>query len=319
VLDYDKAWFPGGEYYHTRVKTKKKEITCYYEQITIAEREDILRWLDRRTSGELIFDDRPYAVYTVRPTKKIAFKDYLQMEADNELYSGTFTITFSAHDPFARLTCTTLEECNTVQARAELGLLPAAYMPPAARPGNTDALVYNPGTETGHSIIRFAGRVGSTDLTIKNTTTGDVCKLKAGLETGDYEYYELDSKTGRVTKTNIDGTVLDFAFHDEGYITFAPCRPIEENIRVSKTANSRNITTSSGFFTEDMKGKYIYLDGAWRYIGKIESSTEAILNVPLSTTGTETTKIVSMNYLTILAAHDANITQLEIICKPEVR
>lgn len=75
ILDIERSWSPGGEYFHTRTTSKKKEIECYYEQITLQEREKILRWLDRRTSGELIFDDRPYAAYYVRPTKKIEFKD----------------------------------------------------------------------------------------------------------------------------------------------------------------------------------------------------------------------------------------------------
>lgn len=75
VLDLERSWNAGGEYYHSRVKTRTFNISCFYDEITVAQREAILRWLDRRTSGNLIFDDRPYAEYHVRPAKRIEFKD----------------------------------------------------------------------------------------------------------------------------------------------------------------------------------------------------------------------------------------------------
>lgn len=62
VIDEERSWFPGGDFYKTRVKSKVKSIECYYEQVTKGEKDKIIRWLDRRTSGKLWFDDRPYAV-----------------------------------------------------------------------------------------------------------------------------------------------------------------------------------------------------------------------------------------------------------------
>lgn len=319
VIDYERAWNDGGGYFKSRVKSKVFNLSCYYENITHAQREKIIRWLDRRTSGELIFDSRPYAKYFVRPTKTIAAKDYLQVQYGEKLYSGTFTATFTAYDPFATLLYETLDETTNNNAREETALIYSSQMPPAVSVGDTSCLVYNPGTEVGHSIIKFAGRTGSSDMIINNTVTGDVCVLRAGTIVENGAYLIIDSKTGRVTQTDWSGTVLKFEFHDKGYIKFAPAFPIVRDVQINTTANSRTITSTTAVFDESMNGQYIYLDNAWRYIGLIISPTQANVNTPLSITGTETTTIATLNHLTIVCAADASIETLEIECKAEVR
>ena len=98
--------------------------------VTIEEREAILQWLDYKTSGELIFDNRPYVSYTVRPTKKISFKDYLQEEMGERFYSGTFTISFTAFDPFGKLTQDFVDDPVVNQRlEAETGVIDENKMP----------------------------------------------------------------------------------------------------------------------------------------------------------------------------------------------
>ena len=320
IIDSERAWQSGGEYFKARVKTKEFKLDCFYDQITYEQREKIIRWLDRRTYGELIFDERPWAAYFVRPTKFIEFKDYNQNSHSEELFSGTFTITFSAYDPFARLLYLEDIDGQDPHAVIETGILPASFTPDTVSVSDTDFLVYNPGTELGHSVIRFAGSTGSSDFTIFNSTTGDKFTLRSGLTTDTGEYYEAFSKTGRVEKvTSLGERVLDFAFHNDGYLTFAPCFPIYRDTLVQTSTGSKIITSSKETFSLDMVGKYIFVDGKWRYIGKVNSETEAELNTTVSNTGTETTNIVTMNYLTITKASDATITKLEVECLPEVR
>lgn len=320
VASIDRSWTPGGEYFHTRVTSRVKELECFYEQITIAERERILRWLDRRTSGKLIFDERPYAAYFVRPTKKIEFKDQLQTEMGEKLYSGTFTITFTAYDPFAELLWDTIDgHEDNEQAIAETGLLASSQMPKLVAPSDTDCLIYNPGTEIGHSIIRFAGKTGSSNLEIYNAATGDKCVLKAGLETIGDEYYEIDSKTGRFLKVNGSVKNIDFAFHDEGYITFIPHDPILRDIPITTTNGSKSVKSSEPIFNASLIEKWIHIEDDWFYISDIVSEYEANINVPASKTATGIATIATMNYLTITKANDAEITRLEISCKAEVR
>ena len=320
ILDMERSWIPGGEYFHTRVTSKKIELECYYEQVTLAEREKILKWLDRRTSGKLIFDNRPYAAYFVRPSKKIEFKDYLQTDMSKKLYSGTFTITFTAYNPFAELLWETADGHEDDEwAMVETGLLKSEQMPPAVSTEDTTCLIYNPGTETGHSIIRFAGKTGSSNFEIYNGATGDKCVIRNGFETADGEHYELHSETGRAFRVNNGFETLDFAFHDEGYITFAPCDVVEREILVNATAGSRMIQSPEHEFKEDMQGQYIWIDGEWKYISQATGS-EMQVNTPIGNNVSGAKAIVTnMNFITITKASDAVIERLEIVCKAEVR
>ena len=52
------------------------------------------------------------------------------------------------------------------------GILPAAVMPPAPTADSENFLLYNPGTETAHTIFRLAGSVDEDGLLIRNFTTG---------------------------------------------------------------------------------------------------------------------------------------------------
>lgn len=56
----------------------------------------------------MIFDDRPNVVYRVRPSKQIEPEIYEHLLEGNKekTYSGTFTATFSAYEPFGFLTKT---------------------------------------------------------------------------------------------------------------------------------------------------------------------------------------------------------------------
>lgn len=330
MIDMEKSWNDGGECYKPRIKSRKKELDCYYEDITIAEKERILRWLDCRTNGELIFDDRPYAMYRVCPTKKIEFKDYLQSDGEEKLYSGTFTITFTAYDPFADLIWDTLDDHEyDERVIEETGLIPSSFMPPAITADTIesmaetkqviDGLIYNPGTEKGHSIIRFAGKTGSTDLRIYNAANGGEFVLKAGLETSGNEYIECLSETGRILRVGEGNPKVDFAWHDEGYITFEPFGSIVRDVLIITTAGSRNIMGGYEIFDDSMVGKYIYANGKYRDILEVISPMEILVSTPLEVTTAEISLITSMNYITITKAADAEISRLEIICKPEVR
>lgn len=324
VIDFERSWHSGGEYLHSRTKTRVFNLSCYYEDITIEQREEILRWLDRRTSGDLVFDDREYATYHVRPTKKIEFKDYLQRDqiANRDLYSGTFTIVFSAYDPFASLNIMHSTSSTSRRALAETGLLPESMTPTVPVLSTiTNFVMYNPGTEYGHTIIRFSGATGSSDLVIKNATTGDVCVLKAGLVVDSKNYIEINSKTGRVELITYDGARdLYFAFHDEGYIRLAPCMPVKRNLVVGTTSGSKTVTATSGSFNPDMVGQYIYIDGSWKYIGAYISANKIDTNTTASRTASGiSTNVVTMNYITVSRASDSTVTKFEMTCNPEVR
>lgn len=313
VLDQDRSWYPGGYYYKSRAKNRTFSLPCFYEGLTRKERENIVKWLDRRGSGWLIFDERPWARYYVHPTKKVEFKDYSFGGNEERRYSGTFTITFTAYYPFAELIGAT-EETAVHGSDCEVDLLPDSEMPSGDVKAKTEFTLYNPGTESANTIITFVGSTGSSDLKITNVTTGDVCVLKAGLTATSAAPYKIDSKTGRVTR----GNVLDFAFHDEGYIQLAPNEILRDNIAVKTTSGNKTITSAYAF-EPGFVGAYIYVGNAWRYLGSYTNEQKMLMNVNATATATERTKIASMNYFTIEKASNASITTLQIDFVPEVR
>lgn len=228
VIDEENGWTPGGNYYKSRVKSKEFSLSCFYDNVTYETRENIIRWLDRRTSGELIFDARQWAKYFVRPTKTIIANDYLQVNnGEEELYSGTFTVVFTAYYPFAELIPVSSNEWNSPTARkkyqSEINVLPNWISAPTIK--SDTCIVFNPGTETGHSIIRFKGRTGSSPLKIKNLKNGTEFSFRAGTITQNGEWYEANSKTGRVERCSERGNpIVDFSVHDDGFIVFEPSK-----------------------------------------------------------------------------------------------
>ena len=320
VLDDERSWFAGGDYYRSRVKSRQFELPCYYEDVSRKELEDIVKWLDRREQGYLIFDDRPFARYYVHPTKRIEPKNYGIEYGLARRYSGTFTVTFTAYYPFADLLYTN-EEDAPIEALNEVDLLPEDLMPATDVKSLSEFVVYNPGTELGQSFIEFAGTTGAANgdnLVITNVTNGDKCIIRAGTTTDTGKHYEIDSKKGRMELVSTTGRILDYVPHGAGYIHFEPNVILADNILITQTSGSR-VLTSHYAFKPEYVGAYIYIDGGWKYLGTYTSEAEMQMNVNASSTKTVRTKIVTMNRLTITKDANASISTLNVYCRPEVR
>ena len=196
-------------------------------------------------------------------------------------------------------------------------ILPAAMMPPSPTVNSTSFLMYNPGTEAAHTIIRLAGDAGE-GLLIRNLTTGQRCKV-AGL-TGTSllpgALLVLDSEKGQTRVELGDESTLAFAFHDEGYITLAPCTPFTRAVSVSHTAGS-NTVTSADLFKPYMKGQYLYLSG-WVKINVVTDENTAVIARNADSTGTTVTPIVTMNEMELTGANAA-LTRFEMEYFPRVR
>lgn len=261
----------------------------------------------------MIFDDRKHIAYRVHPTKRIQISLYSSDLPDGTRYSGTFTATFTCYDPFGRLL---KEELDAAPKEAELyetGLLSAEMTPEAPSVDSSFFLLYNPGTEVGHSIIRLTGDVGEDGLLIRNLTTGQKCKvvnLKAS-SLLEGAYLELDSEKCQTSIVIGDESELAFPFHDEGYITLAPCLPFIRAIEVSHTAGS-NTVTSDGVFAAHMEGQYLYIDG-WKCILQVTDGNNAILSAAVESTGTTQTPVVTMNEIEVTGG--AGLTRFEVECK----
>lgn len=176
VEELDGGFTDGGLYVGNRVKARDFALDCYYEGITLDMREGLMRWLDRNTMGALIYDDKPYVYYDVRPVKRIEIKEYTHREKGELLYSGTFTATFRCYDPFGKLYASSYDVACEPELIATTGILPTTIMPPSPHVHDTMFLVYNCGTERAPLTIRLAGDVGE-GLSIVNETTGQTCKI----------------------------------------------------------------------------------------------------------------------------------------------
>lgn len=161
--------------------------------------ESIYRWLYRGTRGRLVFDHKPYAYYDVVASKRIVITLYdHEDEAGNKLYAGTFTATFTCYEPFGKMLNNSYDDKIDNNALTGTGILPTIMMPAMPTYDSRSFLMYNPGTEAAHTIIRVAGNVGD-GMLIRNLTTGQRCKVIGLKEDSllESQVVELDSAKGQ--------------------------------------------------------------------------------------------------------------------------
>ena len=190
-------------------------------------------------------------------------------------------------------------------------------MPEAPSLASRSFLMYNPGTEAAHTIIRVAGDVGS-GMLIRNLTTGQRCKV-IDLEANSLlegQVLELDSYRGQTRSVLGEHIETAFPFHDEGYITLAPCTPFIRSLLVNYTSGS-NIITSDGGFLPHMVGQFVYLDG-WKSIRLVNNENRAVISESMSNSGTADTPVVTMNEIEI-SGDGLDLTRFEIEYIPRVR
>ena len=302
----------GGYRYGTRVQPKEFSIDIYYENLERKQLNKLLALFDRKAKGELIFEDRPYAKYTAVPNGRIELQEYRENRNGQDLYHGTMTIPMKCYDPFAKLDVS----ADLTAAAGEI-YWPAASMRPAAPTASSKSfLVYNPGTEITPAIIRIAGSSGE-EMIIRNKTTGQECMIRgmtAGMTGSAGKNLEINAETGRVELVGT-GRELAFELHDGGYISMAPNRNFEEEYPVQYTSGSVTITMQNGA-DQDMVGKYIYLEGAWRRTTSYINATQMAISAAMAKSGTAKAPIVTMNEIEI---EGGTLTKLELEFEPRVR
>lgn len=277
-----------------------------------------MQWLHREKSGRLILDDRPFVYYDVKPTKKPEGKVYTasspSISSDEPLFSGTINIYFSAHDPFGKMLYKSYRDIDIDIASRHCGIMEESRMPKAIEASVGDYLVYNPGTETATTTIRIAGTAKS-GITITNRTTGDICKLLAIPTAPDY--LEIDSEYGTV-KLHSDPDGFAYEYHDDGYISLAPCIPYDRDVTASYTEGSNVVSLYGICMTEEDIGRYIRLAGEWVRIIYVNDTTEVVVSKFMGVTATENTMIAAMNEISI-EGEDSDLTKLEFDYTPKIR
>ena len=310
------SFHDGGYFYGNEVEAREFVLECYFEEIEMDTFERIIQWLHRDREGKLIFDDRPFVYYIARVSKVVEGKVYssshLHKWGNETLYSGTFTVTFKAYDPFGRMTCVSYPDFDKDGVIDHSGIMREDEMPPAIQPQTGDYLVYNPGTETTDTFISIAGTAPN-GLMIRNATTGDVCEI---VSLPSSLVLTIDSETGWVSSTaDPDGSA--FEYHDLGYIRLAPCTPYEREVVASYVSGLNMITFPMYETTEENVGQYIRLDGEWLRIISVSGKT-AIVNKFLKKTSVENTMITTMNEISV-EGEGAELTLLKMEYEPRIR
>lgn len=259
VYETDVAWHNGGYYYGNSAKTREFVLHCWFDGITIKQREQIRKWLGRNTSGNLILDDLPFVYWKVRPTKMITGVLYNDNECGtmNLVYSGTFDVTLTAYEPFGYLTRKSNSGSENDGANNYCGLIVSSDMPQPPTTSSTSFSVYNPGTESCGMTIRISG-TSTNPFRFRNTRNGTVCEFNSIPSSG--LILDIDGDTGLIeTYTSITGGHENgFAFHNHGIVRLDPCETFY-NVPFTATQNGTmcDITFSGIVVSEDFVGGVI--------------------------------------------------------------
>lgn len=303
----------GGYWYGRRTKIRSFKLKCYYEDIDLETREDIRNWLEADEEAELIFDSRPCAIYYVRPSNIVQGEEYTTL-ADNlcPLYSGTFEVTFTAYKPYGFLKEKYYTDIDVDNASIICGMLEENEMPALPTTSSRSFMLYNCGTITCDTIQRIGG--SGEDIIIENETNGTKCALESLPSEG---YLEIDSELGIIKVVNNGTGVIDYSYHDEGFMTLAPYLPRRNDIVVQTISGSSNVMMVNSSPRKSDVGRYIYLDDSWKKISGIGQGNVFTIDSAASFTGVVKTKIVTMNDITITGTN-LSLNKLEIDYKPMV-
>lgn len=172
------------------------------------------------------------------------------------------TIIFAAHEPFGKMTYSYLDGQDTDGAKNYCDILKAEQMPDAPSLTGGQCLIYNCGSENAPAVITLQGEAPK-GIVIENKTNGTKCAI-TGLP---YELpLRIDGWDGSVAVG--EDRKLEFLYHEEGFISLAPCGLIGEAI-TAEAGERENIIRVSGAEADELIGAYIYINGEWvKMIGR---------------------------------------------------
>lgn len=255
IYKKDVPWKNGGYWYGNAASMRSIDLNCYFEEISIATREKIRRWLGREKHGMLILDDRPFIAYEVYMSDIIPGKIY---NDTGGTYSGTMTAKFIAPNPFGYL----LRKSNTGyendNAEDYCGIIASSMMPSPPNTASRIFDVYNPGTEACGLSIVIAGSC-SHPIRFINQRNQTKCVISS-LPTNSLRL-EIDGDTGFV-KTYASGSQSNysegFAYHDYGIVRLEPDETYT-GVTYTAVANGTgyDLTLTGVKVTEDMLNAYI--------------------------------------------------------------
>ena len=303
----------GGYYHSSRYKSREFKLKCYFEDITYETFTNMRRWLAKDKVGKLVFDTRPDVYYWVRPTEHINPATYSAEHGwlSQPLFSGTFTVTLTAFNPFGFMRIISYENLEDGIMTRYSGILPREMMPALPDVADTDFLVYNPGTQRCETVIELAGSAPS-GLVIRNLSNGSCCKI-AGLPAEGSVI--IDGTLGRVS-TYYNSIEEDaFELHDEGYIILESFGDVYRDVSVQATSGSNQLALIGIDASESMIGLFVYVGDEWLRITDVTDEHNIVVAKNMETDEVFTTTITGMNELSIEGT-DVALTTLSVTYVP---
>lgn len=317
TIDEEVTGRSGGYWYGTRVKVQTFNLPCYFEDNSIERLEAVYRWLSRNKEGKLVFEDRPFVYYNVRPILPSSAQVWWH-EIQHRLAplgSGKVTLNFKAYEPFSYMKYDRYEEIDKDGAEMRCGIIEAGMMPPAIQPIAGQYLVYNPGSETAYPTLRIAGSAPD-GLTLTNMTTGRTCTL-LGFNMAENTWLEINGRSGKISIEPV-GTPA-FEYHVDGYLDLASCQPYERDVVVTKAEGSATVTVENLDVDTSYVGRYVYLEDAWRRILYVYNDGRTFeLDASMTESSTENTMIAVLNRIE-LEGDNMSLTSLELEYTPMLR
>lgn len=312
----------GGHFYGAWKNPKDFILRCYFENSRIDKgiMSRVNQLFRPGRTGKLVFQKRPWCYYVATVNAKPQL-DILNYE------NGLVTIGMTATYPFARSDILFRElyrenapevseyrdnmMANTAVFESEDMLPPMNFEHKTAE---FPAILGNPGTERAQLGVYISGDAEA-GLKITNTTTKQTMELTGitkALTTDVNKKLYVDSLSG---KTILKGSTSELAFryHVAGFLELEPAYPAYREIFINYVPG--NVVTTPGFFADNLKGLYIFVEGKWRKINSQPDRQTLELTSNMSGSGSEKTMIMSMNEL-IIEPKDTMDIDLSFVFKP---
>jgi hypothetical protein len=211
--------------------------------------------------GELTFDEAPYKYYIAKVTSKPEFSFYPTTDEDSgHVYNGTFTISFTAFDPFAYSYIGSLDdrvyyEESNIELFYDSGFMHADETPPARIENITSnkiILLYNGGSAKSPVNIRVFGSAEM--IKIENLTTNQNFSINGLVN----EEIEINAKKGQIS---IDGALAS-NLHSGGFIELEGSSRVDGYELVNFINGSNQITITEDIDL-DIIGRFIAVNADW--------------------------------------------------------
>lgn len=314
----------GGYYFGATTGVKDFVLRCYFEKSNIRSgiMSQINYYFKVGKTGRLVFAKRTWCWYTAT---------VVDIDTSNifNYENGMIVIRMRAYYPYARSNMSVVSgqdpERNDIINNS--GMLTDASRMPQTQFGSASSrisgqnsyILYNPGTERAKVAIEIAGEAPD-GVSIANSTTNQLCKFVAlsnAITTSANKYLVSDALNGKTVLTNGTpaGTSLAFLYHDNGFLELEPSYPILRGIHASYTVASTDVVVEEEI-SEDVIGKYVYIDGSWRKIAAQPSAHNLTITSTPSQTGTAETDIVLMNEITVTPETTMSLSKLNFVYYP---